>query len=45
MRFHHVCLIVSDLDRSIAMWTSLFDFTVDVNSTAPDDVIAAGEFG
>ena len=41
MRFHHVCLIVSDLERSIAMWTKLFDFTVDVNSTAPDDVIAA----
>ena len=41
MRFHHVCLIVSDLERSIDMWTSLFDFKVDVNSTAPDDVIAA----
>jgi catechol 2,3-dioxygenase-like lactoylglutathione lyase family enzyme len=41
MRFHHVCLIVSDLQRSIDMWTKLFDFTVDVDVTAPDDVLAA----
>jgi catechol 2,3-dioxygenase-like lactoylglutathione lyase family enzyme len=41
MRFHHVCLIVSDLDRSIAMFTKLFDFKVDVDVTAPDDALAA----
>jgi catechol 2,3-dioxygenase-like lactoylglutathione lyase family enzyme len=41
MRFHHVCLIVSDLERSIDMWTRLFDFKVDVNVTAPDDALAA----
>jgi catechol 2,3-dioxygenase-like lactoylglutathione lyase family enzyme len=41
VRFHHVCLIVSDLQRSIDMWTGLFDFKVEVNVTAPDDVLAA----
>lgn len=40
MRFHHVCLIVSDIERSIGMWTSLFDFQVDSRFTAPDDAIA-----
>lgn len=41
MRFHHVCLIVSDLQRSIDMWTTLFDFKVDIDVTAPDDELAA----
>lgn len=41
MRFHHMCIIVSDLDRAVAMWTSLFDFKVDARFTAPDDAMAA----
>ena len=41
MRFHHVCLIVSDLDRALELWTKLFDFEIDVQVTAPDDALAA----
>ena len=41
MKFHHVCLIVSDLDRAIEMWTKLFDFKVDIRTVSPDDAIAA----
>jgi len=41
MRFHHVCLIVSDLDRALEMWTKLFDFKIDSQSVAPDYAIAA----
>jgi catechol 2,3-dioxygenase-like lactoylglutathione lyase family enzyme len=39
MRFHDVCLIVSDLDRSIKMWTELFDFKVDAQFVASDDPV------
>ncbi len=41
MRLHHVCLIVSDLQKAISMWTSLFDFKLDEQFTAPDDAMAA----
>jgi catechol 2,3-dioxygenase-like lactoylglutathione lyase family enzyme len=41
MHFHHVCVIVSDLERAVDMWTTLFDFTVDSRFTAPDDAMAA----
>jgi catechol 2,3-dioxygenase-like lactoylglutathione lyase family enzyme len=41
MKFHHICLVVSDLKRSIDMWTGLFDFQLDAQFTAPDDAIAA----
>ena len=40
MQFHHVCLIVSDLDRAIGMWTTLFDFEVQVNCVAPEAAVA-----
>lgn len=41
MRFHHICLVVSDIEKSIDLWTRLFDFRVDSRFTAPDDAIAA----
>lgn len=35
MRFHHMCLIVSDLDRAVAMWTGLMEFRLDKRFVAP----------
>ena len=37
MRFHHVCIIVTDLERSLKMWTELFDFKVDIRFCSPGD--------
>ena len=45
MRFHDVCFIVSDLEKAIEMWTSLFDFEVDAQFISPDDGIKAGITG
>lgn len=36
MKFHHICVIVSDLDAAIKMWTELFDFHLDSRFVAPD---------
>ena len=36
MRYHHICILVSDLERAIKMWTDVFDFKVDVKFVAPD---------
>lgn len=41
MRFHHVCLIVSNLERAIGMWTTLFDFKLDQQFVAPDAAMAS----
>ena len=41
MRIHHICLIVSDIDRAIRMWTHVFDFELESRFTAPDDAMAA----
>ena len=37
MRFHHVAILVSDLDRSLKMWTELMDFKVDIRFQSPGD--------
>lgn len=37
MRFHHMCLIVSDLQRAIAMWTNLMGFRLDKEFVAPHE--------
>lgn len=37
MRFHHVCLCVSDMEKSLKMWTELFDFTVQIRFCSPGD--------
>ena len=42
MRFHHVCLCVSDLEKSLKMWTELFDFTVQIRFCSPGDAGPTG---
>ena len=42
MRFHHVCLCVSDLEKSLKMWTDLFDFTVQIRFCSPGDAGPTG---
>lgn len=37
MRFHHMCLLVSNLDKAIQMWTEVFDFKLDGRFVAPDE--------
>lgn len=37
MQFHHICVCVSDLDRSLKMWTELFDFEVEIRFCSPGD--------
>lgn len=43
MRFHHMCLIVSDLDRAISMWTGLMGFSLDKQFVAPHENDPASE--
>lgn len=36
MRFHHMCLVTTDLDASIAFWRDLMGFSVEVEMNLPD---------
>ncbi len=36
MRYHHVCILVSDLEKALKLWTEVFDFKIDVDFIAPD---------
>jgi catechol 2,3-dioxygenase-like lactoylglutathione lyase family enzyme len=37
MRFHHICILVSNLDRAIKMWTEVFDFELQGKFVGPDE--------
>ena len=36
MRFHHMCLVTADLERSIAFWRDIMGYTLKVQSEIPD---------
>ena len=36
MRFHHMCIVTTDIDRQIRMWEDLMGFTTMAKMTIPD---------
>jgi catechol 2,3-dioxygenase-like lactoylglutathione lyase family enzyme len=37
MRFHHVCLIVTDMDRALRLWRDTLGFTPYIDAVIPGD--------
>jgi len=37
MRFHHMCLVTADLERSIAFWRDIMGYTLKVKAEIPED--------
>ena len=43
MRFHHMALLVSDLDRAIHLWRDVLGFELVVQTVIPDGAVAGPE--
>lgn len=40
MRFHHMCIVTTDLEQSIAFWRDLMGFSLEVQMDLPDAATA-----